>query len=341
MQIALFYLVDDGKLGVHHGGSISFTCHLYHSLRLLKHHVRLIRITKRSERTFRTFRPGVKYQNLSLAAATNLARSIPSMITFSIWKQYETEICTLLDAGSGIVVHDPAEFRGEFFDAISDAHIRPATIRKINRRALRKAGLDPIFIPHPYVTDAKRCIPIHKRPKHAVSLSRIDFRKHIEIIIDANKHLPEGKRVEIAGDENRRYTHFKLDVDTPGWREDHIGSFPDGLWAGVHLAKKYKFVVDMTEIKGDGGGTQYTFFEAWNAGCALVLNKAWLLKKNNVLEPDRHAIFVQYSDELAERLLAPIPRDLKYGGRKLLEQHSPDKVVPRVVKYLEGRKIGG
>lgn len=341
MQIGLFYLVDDGKLGGDHGGAKSFTCHLYHSLHLLKHHVRLFRITKKSERSFRQFRPGVKYQNLSLAAAVNVARSMPSMITYSIWKQYEEAVCALINAGSGVVVHDPAEFHREFFDAMADARIRPAVIRKVNRRTLRKAGLDPVFIPHPYIPHDKRCKPLHKRPKHAVSLSRIDFRKHIDIIIDANERLPEGKRVEIAGHENRRYTHFKLDKDSPGWRANHIGSFPSGLWAAVQLAKQYKFVVDMTAIKGDGGGTQYTFLEAWDAGCALVLNKAWLLKKSNILEPGKHALFVEDGAELAETLMGPIPGELKYAGSKLLERHTPDKVVPRVVGYLEKVQIGG
>jgi len=340
VEIVLFYLVNDGLLGVHHGGSISFTCHLFHALQICGHRPRLIRITKRSEKKYRTFRQNVPYQNLSLGAAVKLAEQKDSIITFSIWKQYEKEICALLEAGSGIVVHDPAEFYPEFFDAISDTRIRPATIRKVNRRTLKGAGLDPIFLPHPYVKEGKSPKTLHNRSEHAVSISRIDFRKHIEIIIDANERLPEWKRIDIAGDENRRYTHFKLDVDSPGWRENHIGSFPQGLWSAVHLARDYKYVVDMTEIKKDGGGTQYTFFEAWDAGCILVLNKAWLLKKGNVLEHGKHALFVEDGEELADVLSRPFPTCFRNGPNVLLKEHSPEKVVPRVLEYLEIRKIG-
>ena len=36
------------------------------------------------------------------------------------------------------------------------------------------------------------------------------------------------------------------------------------------------FVVDMSIIKGDGGGTQYTFLEAIYHDCALILHKEWV-----------------------------------------------------------------
>ena len=45
------------------------------------------------------------------------------------------------------------------------------------------------------------------------------------------------------------------------------------------LLTNCRFVVDMSIIKGDGGGTQYTFLEAIYQDRALILHKEWYLKE--------------------------------------------------------------
>ena len=37
-----------------------------------------------------------------------------------------------------------------------------------------------------------------------------------------------------------------------------------------------KFVVDLSILKHDGGGTQYTFLEAIHNDCALILHRKWI-----------------------------------------------------------------
>ena len=39
-----------------------------------------------------------------------------------------------------------------------------------------------------------------------------------------------------------------------------------------------KFVIDLSLIKNDGGGTQYTFLEAIYNDCVLVLHNDWINK---------------------------------------------------------------
>ena len=64
----------------------------------------------------------------------------------------------------------------------------------------------------------------------------------------------------------------------------------------------YKFNVDMTIIRGDGGGTQYTWLEAWSAGCIPIINIEWLLEEPDDMIPGYNCIAVAGAEELAEIL---------------------------------------
>jgi hypothetical protein len=37
-----------------------------------------------------------------------------------------------------------------------------------------------------------------------------------------------------------------------------------------------KFMVDLSSLPMDRGGTQYTFLDAINHNCAIILNKQWI-----------------------------------------------------------------
>jgi len=110
--------------------------------------------------------------------------------------------------------------------------------------------------------------------KPAVALSRIDFDKHTDIIIEANTQLQTP--IEIYGFMNTVYAHFKLNSIAPNWKDNYYGAFPaDDLWAATKIANNYQRVIDMSIIKKDGGGTQYTFLEAANANTHLILHEQW------------------------------------------------------------------
>ena len=44
------------------------------------------------------------------------------------------------------------------------------------------------------------------------------------------------------------------------------------------ILKDAKYMIDMSIIKGDGGGTQYTFLEAIHHNCILILHNEWIEK---------------------------------------------------------------
>lgn len=43
----------------------------------------------------------------------------------------------------------------------------------------------------------------------------------------------------------------------------------------AELCRNADCAIDLTEFSWDGGGAQYTFLEAMDAGCSLIINRKW------------------------------------------------------------------
>lgn len=332
MRVSLFFLTD-----VKYGGFVSYTEHLVRALRARGHAAFVYKIRKTTEAKLRPFSGGVPYQNLSLADALRKLMGGPGLIVCLNWKAYGKAALHLLRAHVDLVLHDPTEFDGALLDEARRLGTRVVSIRQPNHEALLKLGIASRFVPHPYVPapPSSSLVPWSSRPVHAVTLSRVDFDKHTDIVAKANVLLPLDKRVLIYGPQNRLYVFHKLDKECPGWEANYRGPFPLAPFAAVRLAETSRFVVDMSAIKGDGGGTQYTFFEAWDAGAALVLSTKWLKAGFNVLEHGRHALFVEDAAALAGVLASADSRaDVVEGGRSLMKQHAADVVGPQYEDFF-------
>ena len=48
--------------------------------------------------------------------------------------------------------------------------------------------------------------------------------------------------------------------------------FTSPTYEDCGILKDAKYMIDMSIIKGDGGGTQYTFLEAFNQDTVLILH---------------------------------------------------------------------
>ena len=116
---------------------------------------------------------------------------------------------------------------------------------------------------------------------YSLSISRIDFDKHTDLLLDANLLIEDpNKKIQIFGAENRLYVFHKL--KDKGFDKYWKGKYPKTLpmqYEDKDLLTNCRFVVDMSIIKGDGGGTQYTFLEAIYHDCALILHKDGYLKE--------------------------------------------------------------
>lgn len=325
MKLRLFYMT-----GVRYGGFASYTAHLLRALQMQGVDAALFKVGKSHETRHRVFTHGVPYQNVSLDFLATCGRDV--LITCAYWKFDPVGIALALANGASVVVHDPTELKPELVEALRMYQTRVIAIRKNNVGLFRDTyGLKHVvFVPHPYVT------PKYKRPqrtKNAVAISRVDFDKHTDLIARANAMLPREKRCEIWGEANRMYVHHKLAKVAPEWEHDYRGSFPRTETAALELAASAKHVVDMSLIKGDGGGTQYTFMEAWDAEAQLVLQSGWLHPDGEMVGGE-NCIGVSSAEDLSSVLMEPPGKSLIAGGRATLADHAPGNVVPKLMEAL-------
>ena len=315
MNVSLFYLPD-----VKYGGWPTYTAHLYYGLKDAGYTVNLYRIGNRTENNTRDWGRGISYRNLSLMDAVQIAEETTSVITATTQK-FASETEALVKVGAKVIIHDPTELKGDIPALLRDG-VDVVTIRPINVVNLEKHGIASRYLPHPYMRNPSKW---SKRVLWAGAFSRIDWDKGTHFIVDANDKLPDYKQIRIHGAQNRMYAHHKLPEH---WTKYYAGQFSaDNLWGGAVLASRYRWAVDMSTISGDGGGTQYTFLEAIDAGTALLLNYGWVTGRpdDELLE---HATFVKPED-LAEAVQVPPT----IFGDKLLDNHNATKIA---IQTLEG-----
>ncbi len=327
MKIALFHM------GSTMGGFASYTAHLYRALRIGGHEVKLMRPGARLETKMRLFTHEVPYQNVPIALARDCL--VPAgwhmVITCLYWKVAPDFADELLRLGATLVVHDPTELSKELVAAVQKYGTRVVAIRSGNAIAFKATLTERVtYVPHPYVPVAVAKVA---RKFHAVAISRVDFDKHTEAIVAANKELPTEKQVRIYGRLNRMYEHHKLAKAHPDWRQFYFGEFPKTENAAVQLAAQSSLVVDMSLIAGDGGGTQYTFFEAWNAGSALVVDERWL-HEGGEMQAGYNCVAAT-PETLAAVVRDGAPKAVYAGSRATMAAHSPESVGQAFSRFLE------
>lgn len=323
-----------------YGGWVSFTSHL-----CLKTGYPLYRIGKRTEAkkdgtpTMRPYGYGVKYQNLSISDVLKLSTTI---IVSAIDKNYYQYLDELPD-GTFLVIHDPTEVKKNSGEPVirNLKRFRIITIRKTVQDYLKKQfDIDSTFMVHPFYPYFKQINgKVGKKKSGAVSISRVDYDKHTEVIIDANSILRErGKPIiEIYGAKNDRYVFYKLqekdNMKESNPKSSYKGTFDKSFEAVHELLGPKKFMVDLSAIRYDGGGSQYTFLEAMYEECVLVLNRKWLEssgKKGEVTKmpktkfKDGKNCFVVSNDEELADLVSKKKSGLSKivsNSRKLLEPH--------------------
>jgi hypothetical protein len=306
------------------GGWATFTVHLYNLLRENGHDVHLWKIGNRTENFTRPFAGhGIFYQNISVDRLGILVEAGAHCIVAALGKHFVDDVEPLLNAGAGIVVHDTAESTNRM--DIS----RPWVIRK----ELAPLFEDAVFIRHPYVAVDKTIKrPAYKSRSGFVATSRVDFDKNTAMILDANRL---GAGVDIVGFENRLYTKFKIMPDYPEW-EQSKGTHPRSGHESFQLLLNARGMVDLTDIKGDGGGTQYTFLEAWDAGCVPIIGE-WWLRKGDDMRHDENCYAVADAEQLA-KLCKRWPSSsaaLAEKGRARLARFHGKTLIPQIVDWLE------
>ena len=335
-KLNLFYLANS-----RHGGWVTFTAHLKHGL---GDGARIFRVTKTDERKERDFGYGVAYRNITHETAIRM--SGPKLIVSADKNFRETQV-ELIKQGAWLVIHDPTELRNPDFRNIVEER-RTIILGKKAKEYLPQANL----IPHPY----KPVNPIftenlagewENRPQHCVSVSRLDFDKNSHWLFEANRKLPEDKRINIRGAENRMYTRTKLMPKYPEYIQDsnrpkdNRQVFPREFNWAVDFLSKAKFMTDFSLISGDGGRTQYTFMEAWDAGTIVLLHKGWILPDDDMVDEGLKQNCISFSkwEELEQFLRTDIPKDtldlIRYNGKEKLKDRDCIKIGQQYLDVID------
>jgi len=311
-----------------YGGWVAFTVHL-----ALKYGFSLYKIGNKTEQkkcgkpTLRDFGYGVKYQNLSIDDASKL----PNVLITAIDKKYYKYLDSFKN-GTHIVIHDPTEVKGKSTAPVIKnlPRFNVITIRKTVKTYLangintgkgtKTVKIKSKFMHHPFYE-----YPISNTKKQgAVATSRIDFDKHTDIILKANNMVNPKNRVAIYGAKNDLYVYHhiknKLNLDI---ERDYKGKFNKSFKDLNNILGKSKFMVDLSAIKNDGGGSQYTFLEAIHQGTVLVLNKKWVDNVNTPFINGKNCLVIEDEYDLAYILKSKhIPTEkIAKNAKKLLKCH--------------------
>lgn len=356
MNISLFYMSNVGM-----GGFVKYTSELYKAFEVMGHDVALYKIRSKWDKKLKDFNEGVQSRNISIEdAKTIIAKSDAAIVTATWWNGWHDSIAELILCGAEVVIHDRTEYEitvhnrefDSLVDFLRDYGIRPIVIRKVNVDNLAKKGLESVYIPHPYnqIMDEEFRKSKDLRPVHAVSVCRMDFDKRTHIMIAANQRLPYEKRIQFWGSHVRLYMFTHVMYRYKGWTdgkhfcgpgyplEQHNFSKEDGF--AVKVNSTAEFSVDMSRIVGEGGGTQYSFLQAMDAGAVVVLSTDWLISDHDEMGHQYNCVAVAGVNELTEFL-----RDMKRssftrvigGAESVLNRHKPKVVVPQYIKFFEGK----
>ena len=309
-----------------YGGWVTFTAHLSH-----KYKSPIYKIASRTEKNKRNYGYECEYQNLCIGDVIKLNNIMITAIDKHYW-----DYLHLFPSETQIVIHDPTECKSskqgnplvQSTDKNENSllnHFKVITIREsVQEYLTNKFNVQSQFMPHPFFSYE---IPkINGLGYKCVSIARIDFDKNTDIILKANQLInDESNHIHLFGAENRIYVHHKLkefNIDK-FWK----GKFPKNLspiYDGKSILKDAKYMIDMSIIKEDGGGTQYTFLEAIYHDCILILHNEWITK-GSLFQSGINCLGVSDEKELAKILTNEISDD-KYSmilenSKKILENH--------------------
>src|ERR671914_2676018 len=305
-----------------YGGCLTFTAHLLHILKRKE----VFRIAKKFERKKKNFGYGIRYQNVP----REFVDTVQNIFVTDMFQHFEC-LEKLRSGGKRkevtIVIHDP----GEIFK-FNEPYLKYwniITIRKSMQQYLQdKYGIESKFICHPFYPypieqqgDSRNEQEENKR--EAVSISRIDFNKNIEIILDVNKRTKNP--VKIYGWLNKEYVSQKL--HSVEFSKYYQGKYIKSFDATSKILKKAKFMIDLSIIPNDGGGTQYTFLDAIYHNCAIILNRQWIENvdsKYRDFKEGENCYAVSNEEELKELLDDAENIDtskIVQNARKLLDRH--------------------
>ena len=311
-----------------YGGWVTFTAHLSK-----KYGYPIHKLTKHTEKTQRSFGYECPYQNMSLNDLLLLPNSLITATDKSSWDYLQ-----YFPKGTGIVIHDPTECKSskDGNPLVQETDRGSHLLRDFNVFTIRESvqtylkdtfQIESTFLCHPfYEYEIPQEIKGIGYPH--VSIARIDFDKNTDVLLKANHLLhssPRKNHIRCFGAENRIYVYHKLrELGIQHYwhgkfKKDFIPKYED-----KSILKDATYMIDLSIIKKDGGGTQYTFLEAIYQGCVLILHNEWICK-GSLFQSGINCVGVSDEHELASFLKRGLPlKDwtrIQETSEKLLKDH--------------------
>src|SRR5215218_5110360 len=246
-----------------YGGGLTFSVHLLHSLGKKL----VFKISKSHEKRRRDFGYGIEYQNVPLTVFD----SIKYPFITDMYRHFD-RLKKLKRNDVTIVIHDPGEISRHNEPYLK--YWNTITIRKSMQNFLQENfGIESQFLYHPfYAYPISHFGQDHHKRNEAVSISGVDFQKNIEIMLEANKTAKNP--IKVYGWINKRYVTEKL--DPAEFSKYYQGKYDKSFSTISKILANSKFMVDLSSLPMDRGGTQFTFLDAINHNCAIILNKQWI-----------------------------------------------------------------
>jgi hypothetical protein len=319
------------------GGVTTFTAHLFYTIgsMAVNNSKIVLRPTSsnKSEKRLRNFGYGLQYRNISADSLRNIKYPFVTMIKddyFHILSKLNNRNKNdgqtgEIDNNTVVVIHDPRDISNRIFEMIKKWKNIITIRRTVQEYLKQRFGLDSLFLYHPFYPYPT----ISKNPKRgAVCISRIGFGKNIDVIIKANKLLASSGHhiIKLYGCPTPMYVYFHLGGQKGDFKNNYYGKFDRSFSSLSNIISQSKFVVDLSLVKYDGGGTQYTFLEAIHNDCALILHRNWIEDLNPKycdFKQGYNCFAVDNEKELAELIRSnPDITKITQNAKKLMRRHT-------------------
>jgi len=302
------------------GGISSFNDHLYLQIQALGYSPIIIKPKITRQFYAKEIFP-ILY--LSDEEIVEISQDSMALITFCSYAENRNLVKRLISMGIPMVIHDPIEY---YPDLLSLANEKSGiiTIRKRNQQNLAEMGIKSTFIPHPY-----NPIKIDNKSRNgALICSRLTYGKGIELIVKANQR---NSGIDIYGEINKDFFLDYLSKEI-SWRKYYKGELDNDHDLKIKILSRYKYAIDMSAIANDGGGTQYTFLEAWNARCLLIINQSWILKDDEMI-PGINCLIAKDENDIQKIIESGISYDTSYCD-SLLEKHDINNSGKKFLEFI-------
>jgi hypothetical protein len=224
-----------------------------------------------------------------------------------------------------LVIHDHRDISENVVPYLRDKWKLITMRRTVQEYLKTRYKLDSLLLYHPFYPYRTTSSKTRKLKKGAVSISRISFEKNTDIIIKANNLLKQENQVKLYGCPSRMYVHLFLGGFDGEFKNNYNGIFDKSFSTLSRILAGVKFVVDLSVLKYDGGGTQYTFLEATHNDCALILHRKWIENVNPEycdFKEGYNCFAVENERELGDLIRKdPDAMTVVRNAKKLLDRH--------------------